>query len=66
VDRYYLHADLGGERVEREVTLLEYCRAERAAGFHPGTRREDVPATASWSSGHIGGRVEYDFERKEK
>ena len=43
---------------EREVTKEEWVRAERAAGFRP--KGEDVgqPATGSFSSGKISGRME--------
>jgi len=64
MDRYFLFAELGGETVEREVTLLEYVRAERAAGFRGGG--ENRPSTAAWSVGSLGGRVEYHWEGKEE
>lgn len=52
-DRYYLRDEPGGQL--REVTVEEYCAAERRAGFrpkmastHPDYMR--TPATASFSS----------------
>lgn len=30
-EKYFLYATLGGEKVEREVTLAEFCEAERMA-----------------------------------
>jgi hypothetical protein len=61
-NRYYLSATLGGEKVEREVTIEEFCRAERAAGFRPKLPSTDrfymtTPATGGFSSGAISGRV---------
>lgn len=62
--RYYLSATLGTEKVEREVTLEEFCRAERAAGFRPKLPSTDrhymtTPATGGFSSGGISGRSVY-------
>lgn len=59
-DRYYLTEMRGSESVEREVTLEEYCRAERNAGFRPSYLRSTdpaymtTPATGSFSSGRTG------------
>lgn len=55
--KYYLYADLGNERVEREVTKEEWVAAERSAGFRGGKPGE--PSTGGWSSGNIGGFIEY-------
>jgi hypothetical protein len=66
MDRYFLSATLGGEKVEREVSLEEFCRAERVAGFRPKLPSTDprymtTPATGSFYTAGISGRVEYDF-----
>jgi len=63
-DKYFLTATLGDEQIEKEVTLEEYCRAERQAGFRPKMSSDEpgymtTPATASFSSGNISGRIEY-------
>jgi hypothetical protein len=70
-DRYYLSAMLGSEKVEREVTLEEFCRAERAAGFRPKLPSSDrfymvTPATGGFSSGAISGRVAPGVSEGEK
>lgn len=43
---------------EREVTIEEYVRAERDAGFRPKGEDKGQPATAGFSSGKISGRTE--------
>lgn len=63
-DKYFLSAKLGAETVEREVSLTEYCKAERQAGFRPKLSSDHpsymlTPATGGFSSGGIGGRVQY-------
>lgn len=63
--RYFLSAKLGSETVEREVTLEEFCRAERASGFRPKMSSSDprymtTPATGGFGiSGGMSGRAEY-------
>lgn len=62
--RYFLYVVLAGERIEREVSLEEFCKAERAAGFRPKLWSGDpaymtTPATGGFSSGESGGRVQY-------
>lgn len=62
--KYYLTAKLGDEKIEREVTLEQFCQAERMAGFRPAMWSGDplymtTPATGGFSSGNIGGRTEY-------
>lgn len=64
MNRYFLSATLGGETVEREVTLEEFCKAERAAGFRPKLWSGDpaymtTPATGGFGGSGIRGRVEY-------
>lgn len=66
--KYFLSAKLGAETVEREVTLEEYCIAERNAGFRPKLWSGDpacmtTPATRGFSSGNISGHTKY-VERK--
>lgn len=62
MNRYFLYAVLGGEKVEREVDLAQYVAAERAAGFSGHGPERNRPATAAWSSGNVGGHVEYSWE----
>jgi hypothetical protein len=59
MNRYFLYAILGTEKIEREVGLDDYVAAERAAGFRGHGPERNRPATAAWSSGNVGGRVEY-------
>lgn len=59
MNKYFLYAVLGGEKIEREVDLADYVAAERAAGFRGHGPERNRPATAAWSSGNVGGRVEY-------
>lgn len=64
-DRYFLSVTIAGEKIEREVTLEEFCKAERAAGFRPKLWSGDpaymtTPATGGFSSSRgISGRVGY-------
>ncbi len=63
--RYFLSATIEGEKIEREVTIEEFCKAERGAGFRPKLWSGDpkymtTPATGGFgSSSGISGRVEY-------
>lgn len=62
MNKYYLSAKLGSE--EREVSLEEYCQAERNAGFRPKMSSDHpdymkTPATGGFSSGNISGRIKY-------
>lgn len=62
--RYFLSVTIAGEKIEREVTLEEFCKAERAAGFRPKLWSGDpaymtTPATSGFGSGMISGRTEY-------
>ena len=64
IRRYFLSAKLGAEVIEREVSLEEFCKAERAAGFRPKLWSGDpaymtTPATGGFSNGSMSGRVEY-------
>ncbi len=64
--KYFLSCQLGGETIEREVTLEEFCKAERAAGFRPKLWSGDpkymtTPATGGFGgSGGISGRIKYE------
>ena len=63
-ERYFLYAIIGGEKVEREVTLAQYCAAERMAGFRPKLSSSDsaymtTPATGGFGCGNVGGIVRY-------
>ncbi len=55
-DRYYLKATWQKDYVE--VTKAEYLCAEQCAGFR-SKFGDDHPATASFTSGSISGRIEY-------
>jgi hypothetical protein len=62
--KYYLSVELAGEKIEREVSLLEFCKAERQAGFRPKLPSSDsrymtTPATGGFSDGTITGSVKY-------
>lgn len=62
--RYFLSTVLGGEKIEREVSLEEFCKAERRAGFRPKLpsyhpNYMTTPATGGFgSSDGISGRSE--------
>lgn len=65
--KYFLAVNLGGETTTREVTLEEYCAAERQAGFRPKLpsyhpEYMTTPATGAFSSGIISGSIKYDPE----
>jgi hypothetical protein len=65
--KYYLSAVLGGDKIEREVPLEEYCKAERQAGFRPKLSSDHpnymtTPATGGFSSGGLSGRTKYISE----
>lgn len=54
MNTYFLSVTLAGEKIEREVTLEEFCKAERAAGFRPKLSSSDprymtTPATGGFS-----------------
>ena len=60
MDKYYLK--IFDE--EKEVTLEEYCKAERNAGFRPKLSSDHpdyntTPATGGFSSGNVSGHIEY-------
>ena len=60
--RYYLKADFNDDWTE--VSLEQYCRAERAAGFRPKLWSGDpnymtTPATGGFSGGNVSGRIAY-------
>lgn len=63
-EKYFLSTHLGLKKVEREVTVEEYCKAERMAGFMPKMSSDDprylkTPATGGFSSGSsLSGRIE--------
>lgn len=64
MNRYFLSFAIDGEPARREVSLEDYCKAERAAGFRPKMASDDprymrTPATAGFSSGVISGHIEY-------
>ncbi len=62
--KYYLTATLGNEQIKREVSLEEFCKAERQAGFRPKLPSTDprymtTPATGGFSSGSISGSMDW-------
>ena len=63
VAKYFLKA--AHESAWKEVSLSEFCRAERDAGFYPRRLTPDhpdymtTPATGSFGSRGMEGRVEY-------
>ncbi len=66
--RYFLSATIAGETIEREVSVEEYCKAERAAGFRPKLCSDDpaymtTPATGGFGGDGIKGRTEYLFNK---
>jgi hypothetical protein len=64
MNTYFLSVALAGEKIEREVTLEEFCKAERAAGFRPKlssdhARYMTTLATGGFSGSGVSGRVKY-------
>lgn len=62
--KYYLGVELVGEKIEREVSLEEFCKAERQAGFRPKMSSDNplymtTPATGGFSGCGITGSVKY-------
>lgn len=62
--RYFLTRLVNGQGVEQEVSLREYCDAERSAGFRPKLPSCDpaymtTPATSGFGAGGISGRIQY-------
>lgn len=43
-----------------EVSMEDFVRAERAAGFHNTLGRPDLPATGGFGNGSMQGCVVYD------
>lgn len=55
--KYFLSFTLAGEKIEREVSLEEFCRAEGDAGFY--SKYGSKPATGGFGVvGGISGRIE--------
>lgn len=61
--RYWLQ---DGSSPPVQVTKAEYVAAERAAGFRNPYGRSEDPACASWSAGHMSGRIEYRAAEPDK
>lgn len=62
--RYFLTRLVNGQGVEQEVSLREYCEAERSAGFRSKLPSSDpaymnTPATGGFGAGNISGRIDY-------
>ena len=67
MNTYFLSVTLAGEKIEREVTLEEFCKAERAAGFRPKLSSSDprymtTLATGGFSGNGVSGSVKYTPE----
>lgn len=58
-ERYFLKGDWQGEEGWVEVTMEQFVKAERTAGFHNRLGRPDLPATAGFSGGGVQGKVDY-------
>jgi len=64
--RYFLTVTIAGEKIEREVSLEEFCNAERQAGFRPKLSSDNpqymtTPATGGFgSSSGISGHIHYE------
>ena len=61
-DKYFLSATIVGEKFEKEVTIEEFCKAERSAGFRPKLSSDHpdymtTPATGGFGSNGINGTV---------
>lgn len=61
---YFLSVVLNGEKIEREVSVEEFCKAERSAGFRPKLPSDHpkymtTPATGGFAGGGICGRISY-------
>lgn len=68
MNHYFLSVTIAGKKFEQEVSLEEFCRAERAAGFFPKMPSDDpsymtTPATGGFG-GHngINGRITTDWK----
>ena len=67
--KYFLRVTLAGEKIKREVSIEEFCKAERAAGFRPKLSSCDpkymtTPATGGFSAGgSVSGSVEWHKEQ---
>ena len=64
MNKYFLSVRFAGELIERQVSLEEFCRVERQAGFHPKMPSDNphymtTPATSGFSTAGCNGRVEY-------
>lgn len=64
-EKYFLSSTIAGEKFEKEVSIEEFCRAERVGGFRPKMSSDNplymiTPATGGFSSSYgISGRVKY-------
>lgn len=67
MNHYFLSSTIAGEKFEMEVSLEEFCRAERAAGFRPKMSSDDprymtTPATGGFGSSYgISGHTTVDW-----
>ena len=62
--KYFVSCTIGGEEIESEVSLAEYCKAERECGFRSRMAKTDpdymiTPATAGFSRGETSGRISF-------
>ena len=61
--KYFLQSKIPGSEAV-EVSLEEYCRGERSAGFRPKLSSDHpdymtTPATGGFSSGYLTGSIRY-------
>lgn len=56
--RYFLSLDIEGAEPQ-EVTLEQWVKAERAAGFWPKGEDRGQPATGGFGARGVRGRIEY-------
>lgn len=63
--KYFLSVTVGSEKIEREVSVEDFCKAQRRTGFYPKLWSGDpafmtTPATGGFSSSSgVSSRIEY-------
>jgi hypothetical protein len=67
MEHYFLSCTVAGEEIEKEVSLEEFCKAERAAGFQPKMTSDNplymfTPATGGFGGNGISGRISIDWK----
>ena len=61
--KFYISTEVHGEK---EVDKETYIKFERQAGFRPKSGCDCDIATGGFGSGMISGRVDYEYEKKDK